>query len=123
MFIWYVQCITNSFLHNLVFSTNVHCLLLLILQLNPSRNLEYADRYLPKYAGKQGVVVCGSENEVEPDQDEEDYYAVRNRKLDSHRIDYSSQIRTVWLEQALHAKDQACQKLAWHLSKIFAYAK
>ena len=78
---------------------------------------------MPKYAGRGGVKVCGSENEVEPDQDEDDYYAVANRKLESHRIDYGGQIRTVWMEQALHADDQPCQKLAWHLSKIFAYSK
>ncbi len=74
----------------------------------------YADR---------GTVVCGSENEVAPDQSDDDYYAVANRKLNSHRISYGNQIRTVWMEQALYAEDQACQKLAWHLSKIFAYSK
>ncbi len=74
------------------------------------------------YAGR-GTVVCGSDNEVGPDQSDDDHYAVANRKLNSHRISYGNQIRTVWMEQALYAEDQACQKLAWHLSKIFAYSK
>lgn len=101
----------------------MHCLLS-YLQNNPSKSLEDARKYMPAYAAAgRGTVVCGSGNEVAPDQSDDDYYAVSNRKLNSHRISYGNQIRTVWMEQALYAEDQACQKLAWHLSKIFAYSK
>jgi len=106
-----------SLIHNLIFPFAVSS-----LQSNPSVSYEDASKYIPAYAGR-AVVVCGSENEVAPDQSDDDYYAVSNRKLNSHRISYSNQIRTVWMEQALYAEDQPCQKLAWQLSKIFAYSK
>ena len=107
---------------HLQLSNSVYSVDLSSLQSNPSTSYEDAGKYIPAYAGR-GVVVCGSDNEVAPDQSDDDYYAVSNRKLNSHRISYTDQIRTVWMEQALYAEDQACQKLAWHLSKIFAYSK
>jgi hypothetical protein len=106
-----------SLLHNLISPSAISS-----LQYNPTVSYEDASKYIPKYAGR-AVVVCGSENEAAPDQSDDDHYAVSNRKLNSHRISYSNQIRTVWMEQALYAVDQPCQKLAWQLSKIFAYSK
>lgn len=79
-------------------------------------------KYTPVFAGPDngGVVVCGSDNEVAPDEFEDDHYDVINRKVLSHRINYFNQKRGVWLEVTLSANDQLCQRLGWALSKVFA---
>jgi len=93
------------------------------LTVNPGVGIaDSVSKYLPHYAGPDygGVVVCGSDNEVAPDENEDDTYDVLNRKVQSHRIDYSDQKRGVWVEVILAAEDQLCQKMGWNLHKIFA---
>ena len=79
-------------------------------------------KFEPSYAGPNngGVVICGSPNEIAPDPYEDDTYDVQNRKVQSHRIDYINQKRSLWVESVISANDQLCQRNGWHLHKIFA---
>ena len=87
---------------------------------DPQGLQEMIDKYLPAYAGHEGVVICGSPNEVEPIPEEEDHFDLTNRKLEPTSISYHSQKTTVFVEVVLGATDQLCQRLAFGLSKIFA---
>lgn len=87
---------------------------------NPQGLREMIDKYLPAYAGHEGVVVCGSPNEIEPIPEEDDHFDLTNRKLQPTSVSYHSQKTTVFVEVVLGATDQLCQRLAFGLSKIFA---
>lgn len=113
------------------------------------RSLCYYQRFESHRHGNLPKVVCGSHNEVAPDELEDDSYDVLNRKVQSHRIvrilslpgitlkhlallppthfftsfysqNYFNQKASVWFEVNWHARDQLCQRNGWHLHKIFA---
>ena len=87
----YTDSITHSFSGRLF-------LLLMQIQGDPNGSLEKISKFTPLHAGVGGggVVVCGAENEVAPDEEEDDYWDIRERKLESGRINYEDQKSTVF---------------------------
>ncbi|KAL7463535.1 hypothetical protein ACHAXS_003891, partial [Conticribra weissflogii] len=70
-----------------------------------------------------GMLVCGSPNEVAPDPELDDYFAVKNIDLDcvgcqDNYKNYFAQKQTVLALNMLHAEDQLCQRMAWALYEL-----
>ena len=67
-----------------------------------------------------GVLVCGSQDEVEPDPLKDDYFDMGLYDQDTLDAMYrpSSQRHTIWTHHALYANDQLRQRMAWALSQV-----
>ena len=73
-----------------------------------------------EFHGKTGgVLVCGSEGEIAPDPQEDDYFDYWTRRMDSSGNE-DAQKKTVWTNIALEGEDQLAQRIAFALSQIFA---
>jgi hypothetical protein len=73
-----------------------------------------------EYSGKTGgVLVCGSEGEIAPDPQEDDYFDYWTRRMDSSFNEGETK-KTVWTKIALEEEDQLPQRIAFALSQIFA---
>ena len=64
-------------------------------------------------------MVCGSEGEIAPDPQEDDYFDYWTRRMDSSGNE-DAQKKTVWTNIALEGEDQLAQRIAFALSQIFA---
>ena len=67
-----------------------------------------------------GVLVCGSQDEVEPDPLKDDYFDLGLYDQDTLDAMYRprAQRHTIWTHHALYANDQLRQRMAWALSQV-----
>lgn len=74
-----------------------------------------------EFAGRTGgILVCGSEGEIAPDPQEDDYFDYWTRRFDATTPVEGEQKKTVWTNIALEGDDQLAQRIAFALSQIFA---
>lgn len=90
------------------------------LQTENVANFLGADKLENVIGNSRGTLVCGSQDEIEPDPTLDDYFDINLYDEDTLDSMYrpSSQRQTVWTLHALFSEDQLRQRMAWALSQI-----